>query len=1300
MEALAAQLDVDDADNPPLPLRRVHELGLPTGPVDDDVLGVFASVVDHLDADVSFEARLEQLDYVDHVLSQRRAELRACIHDNYHGLRSTLAGQEEGEQPTRRAQPAQLPPVSASFEDLLMRRPDGDGDATDGGSSSGWVDLGSAGTGTESSEYELEYENEDRTIEQVRRHQLQMEAQERAAAALQQALQQQQDLAGEEAAVGVGIAHAQGDGNDDDDDDDDDYAELLDDGELLEQEQQWLEQQLAQNQAMQQQWRQEQRAATRYSQGTQPEIRNSHANGATVPTQTGDAAADAAADQQALQMLHQLQVEKERLKAELDEQLAMAEMLEQTNQREGEAADAQTAAAAAAAATAVTSQQPQARGGASQEEEEAEIKALEMLRQLHMEKQRLQMELQKQLQMAATLDQQVQAKVPHEVTEQRQEEDELGGGYGNASRQRLDDDDTADEFAQAQKTLQALSAEKDRLEQQLETVLAMAGATGADDPTTQPASTDQTSPRPSSGVEADDEYMEARATLQALAAEKDRLQQQLQDVLAMAAEMDTAASDVDQNAASSVAADPDKRISAAAGAGASQPSGSNGGDNDDLSVLEQLMGADEAQLAAMLDGADQNTLMTMMSQLVSQREQLETEEKKREDALQTEMEKLMMLKALQQEQHDRLRAEHDAAAQATAEGRAWIEEQRRQAREEGREELGGDVDVDVDADVDAVDDGGEQAEDDEDGSDLGEVDPAEALQILEGLKQQLAGLARDPATLTQEDIERERALEQELLELRAVLQAQVAAAEREDEPEDQDQGSARAVTERQRRQAWAAEAEGEAVAEDLEEQEEEEEDVPADVAEMLEALRRQKLELEAELAQQLELEAAERAELNRARSLHAGLVSRQHQQQGGGLQESAELLQREMAMPPSATELDMLTATKQLQELRQQAEETGVVQGEQQQRRRQQDEGEEDVRMLQALLREREALERQLAEKQRQQQEAEEMEQQVTQLLQHKMDEKRRLTSQLQQVEQGGRAAASTATALPEPESDSDEQAKAQALQMLAELMREKEQLGAQLEARLAEQQFQQQRLDQTIQEEEESEEEDEEELEEEEGPSQDEEEKQQRAMMAALASLAEEKDKLNELLAEEQRLQAELQDKEAAMHQAIAASQEQQAANQSVTVGTSDDEDEEAGQDAGDQRELGQIAFRATLEGDVNTLGSLTTMIDVSDLRAEPDGKALVHIAAFRGHCDCLSLLSQAGCDLRMATTEGLTPAHFAVFEDHVAVLQQLMVAGVDLLSPEMSDVQGRTPLDLAETLQADACTRFLKAVAEASLP
>ena len=259
-----------------------------------------------------------------------------------------------------------------------------------------------------------------------------------------------------------------------------------------------------------------------------------------------------------------------------------------------------------------------------------------------------------------------------------------------------------------------------------------------------------------------------------------------------------------------------------------------------LPGVEQMLTADDGDLANMLEGANQAELMKMMQTLTLQRDLLEQEEHAREQALNAEKERMSLMQQLAGEQTC---AEALQAQTAAAEVAASSQMQ--------QQEIGVGVDASEDSDYDD-DDGDEldiaaliaqggtpeqmqllemmqqmvaqkealeaeestraealreemakleylkqlqsqqtqqleqqrfeeipEAEEEEEDDDDDEVDPAQALQILEALKSQLSQLQDDPRELTPDEQARELALEHELVDLRGLLQAQVERLEAE-----------------------------------------------------------------------------------------------------------------------------------------------------------------------------------------------------------------------------------------------------------------------------------------------------------------------------------------------------------------------------------------------------------------------------------------------------------------------------------------------------------------------------------------
>ena len=290
---------------------------------------------------------------------------------------------------------------------------------------------------------------------------------------------------------------------------------------------------------------------------------------------------------------------------------------------------------------------------------------------------------------------------------------------------------------------------------------------------------------------------------------------------------------------------------------------------------------------------EQMDLLAKMKAMVEQKEALEREERQRAEALRAEMAKLEQLKALQQQQQAMLReqqAEADAQAQAMG-----------QPPDAAQYNAGDDDD---------------------------EVNPYEALQVLEGLKAQLAQLKADPGEQTAEDKAREMALEQELVELRTILQAQVEQMEAQ-----QANGAVEPAPAPTPAPPAAASPEAE---EDL---------LPAELSQMLASLHAQKDALEQELEKQLALEAQQTEKPSPA---------------------AEAVLEAELTRGPSPTETEMLRLQAQLAAARAQDGEAAADSSssdEQRPRTLAQEEAElqQAMAMMQTLKARQEQLERELA---------------------------------------------------------------------------------------------------------------------------------------------------------------------------------------------------------------------------------------------------------------------------------------------------------------------------------------------------
>lgn len=120
----------------------------------------------------------------------------------------------------------------------------------------------------------------------------------------------------------------------------------------------------------------------------------------------------------------------------------------------------------------------------------------------------------------------------------------------------------------------------------------------------------QAAPAPAPTPQEDEEYGDALATLRALSAEKDRLEKQLQDVLSMSANMEAppqSAEAVAQDLAA-VSAGRDLQEAAIAQVQAEDNSESAAEQNH----VQSLMSANKDDLAAMLDGSGEEELLQMM----------------------------------------------------------------------------------------------------------------------------------------------------------------------------------------------------------------------------------------------------------------------------------------------------------------------------------------------------------------------------------------------------------------------------------------------------------------------------------------------------------------------------------------------------------------------------------------------------------------------------------------------------------------------------------------------------------------
>uniref|UniRef100_A0A665V4F7 Uncharacterized protein n=1 Tax=Echeneis naucrates TaxID=173247 RepID=A0A665V4F7_ECHNA len=135
-----------------------------------------------------------------------------------------------------------------------------------------------------------------------------------------------------------------------------------------------------------------------------------------------------------------------------------------------------------------------------------------------------------------------------------------------------------------------------------------------------------------------------------------------------------------------------------------------------------------------------------------------------------------------------------------------------------------------------------------------------------------------------------------------------------------------------------------------------------------------------------------------------------------------------------------------------------------------------------------------------------------------------------------------------------------------------------------------------------------------------------------------------------------------------------------------------------------------AVEHGEVEKVASLLAKKGVSAVKLDSEGKSALHVAAARGHTDCLSVMLAHGADLSVTDAAGLSPLHLAAKNNHIECSKKLLqvktasgnIQTVQLLcelkSPiNLKDADGLPSLLLAaKHAHAEVCSTLLECGAE----
>ncbi|XP_029372144.1 ankycorbin isoform X2 [Echeneis naucrates] len=95
---------------------------------------------------------------------------------------------------------------------------------------------------------------------------------------------------------------------------------------------------------------------------------------------------------------------------------------------------------------------------------------------------------------------------------------------------------------------------------------------------------------------------------------------------------------------------------------------------------------------------------------------------------------------------------------------------------------------------------------------------------------------------------------------------------------------------------------------------------------------------------------------------------------------------------------------------------------------------------------------------------------------------------------------------------------------------------------------------------------------------------------------------------------------------------------------------------DANEWNKNDERLLAAVEHGEVEKVASLLAKKGVSAVKLDSEGKSALHVAAARGHTDCLSVMLAHGADLSVTDAAGLSPLHLAAKNNHIECSKKLL--------------------------------------------